>query len=90
VEVEMFGRPRKLPAGPALLALSSGAPVVVCALYDEGDDWRLIIGPTLEARGTGNRKADVTTLTRQIAEEFERAISAAPSQWHLFQPGWDP
>ncbi|MDP9297758.1 MAG: phosphatidylinositol mannoside acyltransferase [Actinomycetota bacterium] len=90
VEVEMFGRPRKLPAGPALLALSSGAPVVVCALYDEGNDWRLIIGPTLEARGTGNRKADVMTLTRQIAEEFERAISAAPSQWHLFQQGWEP
>ena len=90
VQVEMFRRPRKLPAGPALLALSSGAPVVVCALYDEGDDWRLVIGPTIEAEPTANRRADVTILTRRIAEEFERIISAAPSQWHLFQPGWEP
>jgi phosphatidylinositol dimannoside acyltransferase len=89
VQVQMFGRSRKLPAGPALLALSSGAPVVVCAIYDEGDDWRLIIGPTLEAEATGNRRADVTRLTDRLAREFERIISAAPSQWHLFQPGWE-
>jgi KDO2-lipid IV(A) lauroyltransferase len=90
VEVQMFGRARRLPTGPALLALSSGAPVVVCALNDEGDDWRLIIGPTLEAESTGDRRADVARLTDRLAREFERIISAAPSQWHLFQPGWDP
>src|SRR5207342_887337 len=31
IEVEMFGGRRKLPAGPALLALSTGAPIVVAA-----------------------------------------------------------
>jgi hypothetical protein len=24
-----------------------------------------------------------------MAERFELAIAARPSDWHLFQPGWD-
>ncbi len=32
VEVEMFGGRRKLPAGPALLALSTDAPIVVASI----------------------------------------------------------
>ena len=90
VEVEMFGRRRKLPVGPALLALSSGAPVVVAGLFDDGDGWRLIIGPTLEPGATGDRRADVTALIRRLAAEFERIISTDPPGWHLFQPGWEP
>jgi len=32
--------------------------------------------------------ADVTALTRLMAHTFEEAIAAAPSDWHMFQPGW--
>jgi phosphatidylinositol dimannoside acyltransferase len=90
IDIEMFGRARKLPAGPALLSISSGAPVVIAGVFDEGDGWRLILGPTLEPDATGNRRADVTALTRRIAVEFERIISTDPPGWHLFQPGWEP
>jgi lauroyl/myristoyl acyltransferase len=38
---------------------------------------------------TGRRKQDVVALTQALASAFERAIAAAPSDWHLFQPGWD-
>jgi lauroyl/myristoyl acyltransferase len=24
-----------------------------------------------------------------MAEEFERAIAAAPTDWHMFQPAWE-
>jgi phosphatidylinositol dimannoside acyltransferase len=86
--VEMFGRTRKLPTGPALLSVTSGAPVVIVGIFDEGDGWHQVIGPTLVAEPTGDRRADVAALTLRIAAEFERLISAAPSNWHLFQPGW--
>jgi phosphatidylinositol dimannoside acyltransferase len=86
--VKMFGRTRKLPTGPALLSISSGAPVIIVGIFDEGDGWHQVIGPTLIAEQTGDRRADVIALTRRIAAEFERLISAAPANWHLFQPGW--
>jgi lauroyl/myristoyl acyltransferase len=28
-------------------------------------------------------------MTRILAEHFERAIAAAPTQWHMFQPAWE-
>jgi phosphatidylinositol dimannoside acyltransferase len=89
LEVEMFGRPRKLPLGPAMLSISTGAPIVIVGIYEDGDDWRQIIGPTLVAERTDDRRADVEALTRRMAAEFERVISAAPYNWHMFQPGWD-
>jgi phosphatidylinositol dimannoside acyltransferase len=89
LDVEMFGRPRKVPLGPAMLSISTGAPVVIVGIYEDGDDWIQVIGPTLVAERTDDRRADVEELTRRIALEFERVISAAPSNWHMFQPGWD-
>jgi phosphatidylinositol dimannoside acyltransferase len=90
VEVEMFGRARRVPAGPALLALSSGAPLLVVGIYEEGGDWRCVFGRPLEVERTGNRREDVRALTRAMAKGFEAAIAASPTDWHMFQPGWDP
>jgi lauroyl/myristoyl acyltransferase len=32
---------------------------------------------------------DVAALSRLMAERFERAIAAKPTDWHMFQPAWD-
>ena len=89
VEVEMFGRARRMPAGPALLALSSGAPLISGPTYTTSDGWTEVLTPvTIEP--TGRRKDDIIALTRALAAAFEQAIAAAPPDWHLFQPGWDP
>jgi phosphatidylinositol dimannoside acyltransferase len=88
IEVEMFGAPRRIPAGPALLALSSGAPLVPCALYTTPTGWHVEISPPVDAALTGDRRADATAITNAIACHFERVIAAHPADWHLFQPGW--
>jgi KDO2-lipid IV(A) lauroyltransferase len=88
VEVEMFGRTRRMPAGPALLSLSSGAPLLSGPVFTTPDGWVEVLTPvTIEP--AGRRKDDVVALTRALAAAFEGAISAAPSDWHLFQPGWE-
>ena len=89
VEVEMFGRPRRLPAGPALLALTTGAPLMVTPVYQTRDGWRIQIGAPLTIEPTTDRRADVQALTELMARAFEEAISAAPADWHMFQPGWE-
>lgn len=90
VEVEMFGRSRRLPAGPALLSLTTGAPLMVTPTFTTPDGWRIHIGEPLSIRPSGERKADVKALTQEMARGFEEAISAAPADWHMFQPAWEP
>jgi KDO2-lipid IV(A) lauroyltransferase len=89
VEVEMFGAPRLMPAGPAYLALVTGAPLSVSAVFTTDDGWRCIIEAPLEIERTGDNRADVTALTKRIAERFERFIASAPTDWHMFQPAWE-
>jgi phosphatidylinositol dimannoside acyltransferase len=92
IDVTMFGRTRKLPAGPALLSITTGAPLLVCPTYQhpapEGTRWTCIFGEPLTIEASGDRRKDVTALTERMAAGFERAIAAAPSDWHMFQPGW--
>ena len=88
IDVEMFGGHRTLPAGPAMLALSTGAPITVAAIYETPQGWRCVLHPLADVPRTGDRRADVIAITREIARAFERAISASPPDWHLFQPGW--
>ena len=89
VEVEMFGAPRKVPAGPALLSITSGAPLLMCSSYTLDDGYEVRIGAPIEAERTGELRRDVEALSRAMADGFERAIAARPTDWHLFQPGWD-
>jgi phosphatidylinositol dimannoside acyltransferase len=89
VEVEMFGETRRMPAGPALLSVFTGSPLLPAACYDLADGWLVDVGEPLEVEPSGVMRADVTALTRLLAKRFERAISAAPTQWHMFQPAWD-
>jgi KDO2-lipid IV(A) lauroyltransferase len=89
VEVEMFGAPRRVPAGPALLSLTTGAPILCCPTYTRKDGWEVRFEGPLQIERTGDLRADVTALSRLMAERFERAIAARPTDWHMFQPGWD-
>ncbi|MEX2275499.1 MAG: phosphatidylinositol mannoside acyltransferase [Actinomycetota bacterium] len=90
VKVEMFGRARSLPAGPALLSITTGAPVLVCSVYTTKDGWRIVVEPPIAFERSGTLRNDVAALTGRIASRFEAAIMANPADWHLFQPAWEP
>ena len=87
IEVEMFGRPRRVPAGPALLSIKTGAPLLACPVRTSGRDWLCSMDP-VDHEPSGNLKRDVEQITRRIAGYFERAIAEYPPDWHLFQRGW--
>src|SRR5262249_6275313 len=89
VACEMFGRIRRLPPGPALLSLTSGAPLLSCPVYTTDDGWVCRLSEPLEIERTGVVREDVTALTRLLAADWERAIAAKPTDWHMFQPAWD-
>ena len=88
IEVEFFGETTTLPAGPATLALRTGAPLFPTGVYHEGGGRLGIVRPALDTTRQGNLRADVTRVTRALAAELEWLIRRAPEQWHLLQPNW--
>ncbi len=83
VKVTFFGEETTLPAGPAALALKTGAPMVTAATFFAGDGHRVDINE-LSTDGVD----DLRGLTQRIAAALEGIIRQAPEQWHLFQPNW--
>ena len=87
VEVDFFGHPARLPAGPAMLAATTGAPLLPVGLWFEGDGWGLRIYPPIEL--TGARLRDrVRGATQTLADVFAADIAARPSDWHMLQKFW--
>jgi KDO2-lipid IV(A) lauroyltransferase len=86
----LFGATASLPTGPATLALISGRPLIVAACRRLGPERFNVRAWHIEADLSGDRRADVATLTDAIARRMEEAISLAPEQWFAaFQPIWD-
>jgi KDO2-lipid IV(A) lauroyltransferase len=89
IEVEFFGERTTMPAGPATLALRTGATLCTGAVYSgPGPDHRAIVEPPLDTTRTGPLRKDVARLTQEIATRLEGLIRRAPEQWHVFQPLW--
>ena len=90
VEVEFFGERTTLPAGPAMLGLRVGAPVLPVGVYFTSDynGHHALVRPPLSMQRTGGLRDDVARITQNLARELEFLIRRAPEQWHLFQPNW--
>lgn len=88
VAVEFFGERTTLPAGPATLALRSGAPLVTMAVYASWRSHEAVLRPPLDTVRRGALRADVCRVTQDMASELEVLIRRAPDQWHLLQPNW--
>ncbi|MGZ8764600.1 MAG: phosphatidylinositol mannoside acyltransferase [Acidimicrobiia bacterium] len=89
VEVEFFGERTTLPAGPAMLALRSGAPLIPMVVYFRPKGSHLArIGPPIPVEREGRLRDDVARITQVIAHRFEEYIRAEPTQWHVMQPNW--
>ncbi|HUQ40764.1 MAG TPA: phosphatidylinositol mannoside acyltransferase [Acidimicrobiales bacterium] len=89
IEVDLLGERTTMPAGPATLALRTGAAIVPAAVYfTDGGGHRGVIRPPLEVERRGTLREDVARITQALAGEMESFIRAAPEQWHLLQPNW--
>ena len=88
IAVEFFGERTRLPAGPALLALRTGAPLIPAAVYWRGGARHAVARPPLDTARRGSIRSDVARVVQDYAAALEDLIRAAPEQWHLMSPNW--
>lgn len=89
IPTPLFGHPAPLPAGPALLALESGAPACVAAVRRSGRGRYRGRMERVELPSTGSRRERVTGFLAAEAAAFERVVATAPDQWWaIFFPIW--
>lgn len=87
IPVTFFNRTTRMPAGPALLAIKTGIPLVVAHIsytsigihidFTEVKPWL-----------TGNDDEKISKTVAAIAATFEKGISAHPQDWHMLQKFW--
>jgi len=89
IDVEFFGEKTTMPAGPATLAMRTGATLLTAAVYSgPGQDHHAVVGAPIDLTRSGSLRSDVSRVTQDIADRFEPLIRRAPEQWHVFQPLW--
>jgi KDO2-lipid IV(A) lauroyltransferase len=90
VEVEFFGGRTRMPAGPALLALRTGAPLYVVSMWYEPDaPCGHLEGPLrVPGPGSGPMVHRVRMLTQKIADRLAAGIARHPEDWHMLQRMW--
>ncbi len=90
VPVSFFGAVARLPHGPALLALRTGAPLFVGFTLPDGPGGRIrpVFEPLPPIERAGEASADVQRTTQLIATALERYIRRYPHQWVMFHHIW--
>jgi len=85
VEVDFFGDRARMAAGPAALAVQTGAPLHAVTLWFTEDGWYAYASPAIPVPAEGNRKEKAAAMTQQLAAAFEKRISEHPQDWHMLQ-----
>ena len=86
VEVDFFGEKALLPAGPASLAIQTGAALMPVSCWFEGEDeWGAHIYDEIPVPADGTRKEKAAAMTQAMATAFEDAIREHPQDWHMLQ-----
>ena len=87
VDVDFFGEPTRMPAGPAKLAIETGAALLPAhCWYDNStrqEGWPVSVQPPLDCSS-----GDVGVITQALADQFATNIAAHPADWHMLQPQW--
>jgi KDO2-lipid IV(A) lauroyltransferase len=87
VEVTFFGGRTRMPAGPAILAIRTGAPLYAADLWftetQTVGSLRRVTPPE-----DGPLDVRVKQTTQALADAFAAGIAEHPQDWHMLQKLW--
>ena len=86
--VDFFGKPAYTPVGPALIALASGAPILLVRDIRMGHYHRIAVDPPVYADRHAPREEEVRRLVTQYTKRLEEFIREYPDQWVWTHRRW--
>jgi len=87
IDVSFFGFPTRMPAGPALLAIKTGIPLVVAHVSCTENGIHIEF-TAVDIAVDGSESERVALTTQRMASLFEKGIAEHPQDWHMLQRIW--
>ena len=88
VEVDFLGGVAKMPSGPAILAIESGAPLLTAYIRYLDKGIEITFDETIKLPVSGTIEEQIKIVTQSIANNFAKRIKDSPVDWHMLQRIW--
>lgn len=88
IEVNFFGKTSKMPAGPAILAIKTGAPLITAYVRYLPGGIEIIFDETIKPTNSGSEEEQIKLITQSMADNFAKRIKEYPVDWHMLQRIW--
>ena len=88
IPVNFFGTGGQMPAGPALLAIQTGADLITAFVKYEEVGIRIIFGEAIAVPATGSVQEKAAVMTQVIADRFAEQLAVHTVDWHMLQRIW--
>jgi KDO2-lipid IV(A) lauroyltransferase len=88
IPVNFFGTGGQMPAGPALLAIQTGADLITAFVKYEEVGIRIIFGEAIAIPETGSVSEKAAAMTQVIADRFAEQLAVNTVDWHMLQRIW--
>jgi KDO2-lipid IV(A) lauroyltransferase len=87
IDIQFFGKPARMPAGPAVLALKTNA-IFLTAFVNYTEKGIHITFDEIMIPELGTQEEKVSILVQKSADNFEQGIRKHPQDWHMLQRIW--
>jgi KDO2-lipid IV(A) lauroyltransferase len=87
VDVSFFGHPARMPAGPALLAIRTGIPLITAYVSYTSTGIHIVFN-SVEIPTNGSEEEKISKVVQKCADLFAAGITSSPQDWHMLQRIW--
>ena len=88
IEVNFLGGIAKMPAGPAILAIKTGSPLVTAYIRYLEKGIEITFDETIKLPVTGSKEEQIKKITQSMADNFAMRIKGSPVDGHMLQRIW--
>jgi KDO2-lipid IV(A) lauroyltransferase len=88
IEVNFLGGIAKMPAGPAILAIKTGSPLVTAYIRYLDKGIEITFDETIKLPVAGGEDEQIKIITQSMADNFAKRIKDSPVDWHMLQRIW--